>query len=143
RIVRRLPACPRHQATCSQVGWLVFAVALLLAAPSTGRAHPGDLDPSFGTGGIVTTSFGTAVVNAGGIALQADGKIVAVGSAGAPSAFALARYNPNGNLDTSFGTGGTMTTSFGAGSAAAAVALQGDGKIVAAGSTDTGIENIF
>ncbi len=50
------------------------------------------------------------------MALQADGKIVAVGSSGRPSLgedFALARYNPNGSLDTSFSGDGKQTTDFG------------------------------
>ena len=68
------------------------------------------------------------------MALQGDGKIVAVG---APlrrrSDFALARYNPNGSLDTSFSGDGRQTTDFARSSAAIGVALQGDGKIVAVG----------
>ncbi len=71
------------------------------------------------------------------MALQGDGKIVAVGRSG-PSLsggdFALARYNPNGSLDTSFSGDGKQTTDFG-GSAdgASEVAIQANGKIVAAG----------
>ena len=64
-----------------------------------------------------------------------DGKIVAVGDAAAPRGdFALARYNPNGSLDTSFSGDGKQTTDFGGGDGANGVALQGDGKIVAVGS---------
>ncbi len=50
-----------------------------------------------------------------GVALQANGKIVVVGSPriGRTSAFALARYNPNGSLDTSFSGDGKQTTDFG------------------------------
>ena len=66
------------------------------------------------------------------MALQGDGKIVAVGRAGAGD-FALARYNPNGSLDTSFSGDGKQTTDFGGSDAANGVALQGDGKIVAVG----------
>jgi uncharacterized delta-60 repeat protein len=47
--------------------------------------------------------------------------------------FALARYKMDGSLDMTFGTGGKVTTDFVAGSTAEAVALQTDGKIVAAG----------
>ena len=48
--------------------------------------------------------------------------------------FALARYNPNGSLDTSFAGDGKLTTDFGgAPSAPTAVAIQADGKIVAVG----------
>ena len=56
------------------------------------------------------------------MALQADGKIVAVGSTstGSDGDFALARYNPNGSLDTSFSGDGKQTTDFGLASAAKA-----------------------
>ena len=68
------------------------------------------------------------------MALQGDGKIVAVGAAARPrNDFALARYNPNGSLDTSFSGDGKQTTDFGGSDGASGVALQGDGKIVAVG----------
>jgi uncharacterized delta-60 repeat protein len=75
------------------------------------------------------------------VALQPDGRIVAAGFAGATgSNFALARYSPNGSLDTTFSGDGKQTTNVGvvdsdSGSdgGAAGVALQGDGKIVLAG----------
>ena len=56
---------------------------------------------------------------ANGVALQGDGKIVAVGAPAAPARpdFALARYNPNGSLDTSFSGDGKQTTDFGGGDA--------------------------
>jgi len=67
--------------------------------------------------------------------IQPDGKIiVAGGSSGFPgSDFALARYKPNGSLDATFSGDGKQTTDFGSADAANAVALQADGKIVAAG----------
>ena len=69
------------------------------------------------------------------MALQPDGKIVAVGRVGG-GGFAIARYNPNGTLDPSFSGDGKQTTSFCAGdcSGATAVAIQADGKIVVVGS---------
>jgi uncharacterized delta-60 repeat protein len=103
----------------------------------------GSLDPSFGSGGMVTTSFGATSDIANAIVLQPDGKIVVAGysfllSVG-PSAFALARYTADGTLDPSFGAGGKVTTDFGpGGSTAWAVALQPDGKIVAAGTAGPG-----
>jgi uncharacterized delta-60 repeat protein len=70
------------------------------------------------------------------VALQ-GGKIVlaGTGSLGGTGGndFALARYKPNGSLDTSFSGDGKLTTDFGTGDAANAVVLEGDGKIVAAG----------
>jgi uncharacterized delta-60 repeat protein len=93
------------------------------------RYHPdGTLDTSFGTGGMVTTGLELAFA----LVVQADGKLVAAGVAGQD--FGLARYNPNGTLDASFGTGGTVTTDFaGDSDAAHALAVQPDGKLVAAG----------
>jgi uncharacterized delta-60 repeat protein len=96
----------------------------------------GTLDTTFGTGGKVTTDFGTVQDEAFALAVQPDGKLVAAGAAGGPGDFALARYNPDGTLDTSFGTGGKVTTDFGGFDQVAAVAVQADGKLVAAGTTE-------
>ena len=65
----------------------------------------GSLDTSFGGTGQVSTYLGTGAVMAEDVAVQPDGKIVAVGFVGGQ--FALVRYNANGTLDTSFGTNGT------------------------------------
>ena len=76
----------------------------------------GSLDSSFGTGGKTTTDFFGDIDLAFGVALQTDGKIIAVGTAVKPLSdrletyFALARYNTNGTLDSSFGTGGKVTS---------------------------------
>jgi len=92
----------------------------------------GALDTSFGSGGKVTTDFGGSYHPDGfSVALQPDGKIVVAGYAGGD--FALARYNSDGALDTSFGSGGKVTTDFGGSDAGYSVALQPDGKIVVAG----------
>ena len=157
------------------------------------RYNPnGSLDTSFSGDGKQTTDFG-GLGDPGetGVAIQANGKIVAVGATGGTvrdSEFALARYNPNGSLDTSFsgrrqaddrirglrrgkwggapggtarssrsGAGGLNSdfalarynangsldpsfsgdgrqlTNFGGDDGALGMALQGDGKIVAAG----------
>ena len=107
----------------------------------------GSLDTSFDTDGKVTTSFGsdarTDLVNA--IVIQFDGKIVAGGSAADATTdrFALTRYNTDGSLDTSFGTDGKVTTAIGARDIANAIAIQSDGKIVAAGSTHRGSDRDF
>jgi uncharacterized delta-60 repeat protein len=114
---------------------LAVCIALavgLLVVPA--QAAPGDLDLSFGTGGKVTTDFGPISNSATAIAIQADGKLVVVGSSGSFD-FALARYNADGSLDASFGTGGKVTTDIGLFDEAFAVAIQADGKIVAAGGT--------
>jgi uncharacterized delta-60 repeat protein len=72
------------------------------------------------------------------VVIQPDGKIVVAGGAYPLFTFLgnfkVARYNPNGSLDASFGDGGIVTTIFPAGSYASDVALQSDGKIIAAGT---------
>jgi len=93
---------------------------------------PGDLDHSFGSAGVVRTDFGGSDL-ANAVAVQPDGKIVAAGTTG--TAFALARYNADGSLDTSFGSGGKVTTTIGPRDAANAILLQPDGKIVVAGGS--------
>ena len=125
----------------------LLAVALLLPFAPPNRVHvrahelaaelaTGDLDSTFGNGGKVTTDFSGEPDAASGMALQPDGRIVVVGQDGSNSSgiVALARYNSNGGLDTSFGTGGKVTISVGAASSAAAVALQSDGRIIVGGS---------
>jgi uncharacterized delta-60 repeat protein len=117
-------------------------VLALLLVPSA-QAKPGALDPTFGTGGTVTTAIG-ASSTAAALALQPDGKLVAAGASSSSVSgpvFALARYNPNGALDSGFGSGGKVTTAFGSlGDQAFSLTVQGDGKLVAAGfhRTDSG-----
>ncbi len=100
----------------------------------------GSLEPSFGDDGKVLTAIGDWTA-ATAIAMQADGRIVVAGTAtvGGSSRFALARYDANGALDASFGSGGVTTNSvLGVDDAIRAVALQGDGKIVVAGDALNG-----
>jgi uncharacterized delta-60 repeat protein len=94
----------------------------------------GSLDPSFSGDGKQTLdlAFGE-FAEAHGVAIQADGKIIAVGDSFDFAGFALARFNPNGSLDTSFSGDGLQTTDFGVGAVGRKVALQSDGKIVAVG----------
>src|SRR5213076_1055916 len=89
----------------------------------------GSLDPSFGTGGIVSTDLGAAG-QGNAAAVQPDGRIVVVGqsTSGAITTTVLVRYNPDGTLDPSFGSGGIVSIDLGANAVATAVALQGDGK---------------
>jgi uncharacterized delta-60 repeat protein len=92
----------------------------------------GMLDPTFGDDGRVITNLTDGTDQANGVVIQPNGKIVAAGGAG--SRFGLARYRPNGYLDPVFGSDGTVTTDFPqGGDVALDVALQSDGKIVAAG----------
>jgi uncharacterized delta-60 repeat protein len=107
----------------------------------------GQLDASFGTNGVVTTDLRTSQAGFGrdrvnDAVLQPDGKIVVVGWAeywyGAPfpgSNYALARYNSDGTLDTTFdGDGKLVMPSFGWHNSIAAVAVKPDGEIVFAGN---------
>jgi uncharacterized delta-60 repeat protein len=102
------------------------------------RYNPdGSLDPSFGSGGKVVTDFSGSVDEAQGIAIQTDGKIVVAGAAFSPGFgfnIGVVRYNTNGSLDSSFGTGGKVATPVDLGCIAAAVAIQADGKILAVGN---------
>src|SRR5215475_8492217 len=85
---------------------LLVIAAIALALPLLARAAAGDLDPSFGTGGKVLTDFAGSNDNVADLVLQPDGKIIAGGSAGPHGA--LARYNADGSLDPSFGSGGKL-----------------------------------
>ena len=104
----------------------------------------GSFDTSFNGGGTMTNGYvftaipglssGQASVR--GVALQSDGKIIAVGygtSSGQIRAVVL-RYNANGSLDQTFGTSGFIITSFGSGDTQASrVVVQPDGRIVVVG----------
>lgn len=95
----------------------------------------GALDGSFGSGGVIRPDFGLSSANA--VIVQADGKLVVAGLGFLPnrsSDFVVARYNPDGSLDASFDGDGRVFTDFGYGDSAYALAIQRDGKIIAAGN---------
>jgi uncharacterized delta-60 repeat protein len=96
----------------------------------------GTLDTGFGgASGYVATDFGQTQDAAHDLAIQADGKIVVVGTASGD--FALARYGTDGALDTSFAEDGRTTTDFGdVADVAFAVVIQPDGKILAVGKAN-------
>jgi uncharacterized delta-60 repeat protein len=103
------------------------------------RVNPdGSLDQTFGNGGKVL------MVDEGGldaVALQNDGKLIVLGFDNSVySPFVLLRFQANGSLDTTFGSGGTVTTTFGGSSTSGAdLVFQADGKLLAAGLTSTDI----
>jgi uncharacterized delta-60 repeat protein len=105
----------------------------------------GSLDESFSGDGRQTTDFSPAGDQATAVALQPDGRIVVAGSAGAPGAadFAVARYNADGSLDTSFSADGRLTIDFGEESASSGVAVAGDGAIVVVGVAGVGRDADF
>lgn len=116
-------------------GKIVAAGSYGWVSPEHGRLArylpDGSLDPSFADDGLAE-----APIDIAGIAIQPDGKIVTAGWVGTMYAtdFALARFHPNGSLDRSFGEDGKVTTDFsGSPDLANALALQPDGKIIAAG----------
>jgi uncharacterized delta-60 repeat protein len=123
------------------------AVATLTLAAGGAQASGGVLDPSFASGGKVLTDLGVKSYDgASAVVVQADGKIVVAGSSKAKGKgvdFALVRYTTSGKLDSSFGTGGKVLTDFGKVDRLAAVALQADGKIVAAGDTGEILSETF
>ncbi|MCB9430637.1 MAG: hypothetical protein H6668_01520 [Ardenticatenaceae bacterium] len=116
----------------------LLLLLLTLSHPPTTHALPGDLDLTFGNNGMVTTQIGNGASSGQAVAIQADGKIVV------PLQYAdatLARYNPDGTLDSTFGTGGIATP--GLGIKPAEVAIRDDGKIVVAGTFKAGSSGEF
>lgn len=100
--------------------------------------NTGTPDTTLGGNGIVITDLGHNET-ANSVAVQTDGKIILAGKrdSGTASDFLLVRYNSNGSLDTGFGDGGKIISDLDSSSEAAVdVTLQGDGKILAAGSKD-------
>ena len=96
----------------------------------------GTLDPSFGSGGVVTTPFVDGQAEDYDLALTPGGRILAVGYDA--DELALARYLPDGQLDAAFGAGGTVRTDVdGTGgwqwAAGHGVAVEPDGRIDVAG----------
>ena len=82
------------------LGRFLLAVVCVSLGAATSWAAPGDLDPTFGTGGKVTTAVSSLGDDAYAIVFQPDGKLVAAGGAYSPttyaSNFALARYDATG-----------------------------------------------
>jgi uncharacterized delta-60 repeat protein len=184
-------------------GLLAFGLTFggnVAQAQTIGGHHAGTLDPTFGTGGTVTTNFGgvsvsplTAIEQSNGniavitgigngvpgdedfalvrytsngtligttraaffndginspgaVAVQSNGNIVVAGTASGtnqPNVFAIARFTPNGQLDTSFGDGGLVTTDIsGVFPSVSAVIVQPNGQIVVGGVSGSGHKNV-
>jgi uncharacterized delta-60 repeat protein len=98
----------------------------------------GSLDPSFGNGGNLATSVTAGDDRAAAIAVQRDGKFLVAGASAedGDADWFVARFNPNGTLDATFGQAGVAV--FDAGGSpeaeAADVALYPDGRIAVAGT---------
>jgi uncharacterized delta-60 repeat protein len=105
----------------------------------------GRLNPAFGNHGTIT-SGPNVPASAAGVATQTDGKIVAVGDSTTTGGIVVVRYNPDGSLDQSFGTGGVVNAVIGNSDFFGSVVVQSDGKIViAAEAMDpvTGLSDIL
>jgi uncharacterized delta-60 repeat protein len=100
----------------------------------------GSLDTTFGVNGVVQGPFTVSSDRICTLAIQANGKLVGVGTHNL-AGFSLARYNSDGSLDTTFGTGGEATTTINSSGTSQAVALQADGRIIAAGSAPSSTTN--
>ncbi len=123
----------------AQFATLINSGSTTVVTPPTNPVKSiGALDPTFGTAGLVAHDVG--FTDTVGVALQADGKTVIAGTVGAsPSEeFGLTRYNADGTLDTTFGSGGVVNTTFaGTDDAATAVDVLPSGQILVAGTATT------
>lgn len=115
--------------------FFILGVALLSTGQPAASAADGDLDATFGNGGVVAIDNAANLSDqARAVAVQADGKIVVGGeiAAAPPDGFAiLNRLNPDGSLDTSFGSGGKI---IGPQMTLGGLAILPDGKILTVGS---------
>ncbi len=121
---------------------LFFYLMGLSAAPGS----PSFLDPTFGHGGSVLIPITGTNQIARDVAIQSDGKLIIAGYDKWRTDdydVILARVNADGSLDTAFGTNGVVTSPLSSGhDTAYAVAVQPDGKIVAAGITNIGGDTV-
>lgn len=112
---------------------LFFLLICLMSALPSVQAAPGDLDPNFGVGGIVTYRLNDLEDTFQGVVVQTDGKIVVTGKNGNGKIIVI-RYNANGSFDTSFANGGIyVAANITVFASSTAIALQPDGKIVVSG----------
>src|SRR3954469_24255215 len=135
-----------HRGEGRVVGKLSRAVPVALAAmaiaTAPAAASPGDLDPTFSNDGWDAQAI-HGFTSGNAMTVQADGQIVGVGAphpTRGTHLFRVLRYLPDGTLDPGFGDGGKVDVGFengatNADASAAALAVQGDGKIVVVGVT--------
>jgi len=128
---------------------VVLLVCAALLSSALAMAQAGSLDPTFGSGGIVTTpgaqcGGGAPAINCV-LAIQSNGKIVVAGSNVPPpenTAITLARYNTDGSLDSTFGNAGIVAFNTDNGGPPFGLAIQSDGKIVFAAPNNI-VLNVF
>ena len=123
----------------------LLSVLLMLCLSYSLVAQDGILDLTFGENGFVITDIDEFNDVANEVKVQSDGKIIVSGftSNGIKDFFCLARYHPDGVLDSEFGEGGIVVTEFSSTSVSATMALQSDGKILLGGHTWGGAANEF
>jgi uncharacterized delta-60 repeat protein len=131
-----------RQHRSAPTAFLIAIVATLLLA-ATANAASSDLDPTFGSGGIVKTGLGFGGDSANGVVVQPDGKVVAVGRSQtddfSDDQFIFSRYLDNGALDPTFGLGGQAFVEYSSDEFQPLdIALQPDGKILATGYRESG-----
>ena len=131
------------------VSWIVVAAVWPESqAALNENPAPGDLDPRFGVDGVVVTptAADSGADHQNGLAIQRDGKILVggesdMGEPGGGFQWRMTRYTREGDIDVTFGAGGTVLTSMasvgGYDERMVSLAVQRDGKIVAAGSIQT------
>lgn len=119
---------------------LIFAIGIFVLFAGFAVAAPGDLDSTFGTGGVVTQTFGIRT-EASGLAIQRDAKIVVAGrrcvTRNSACDFILARLMKDGALDKSFGSRGLVVSNL-LNENSKAVAVDAAGKVYAAGFSKSG-----
>lgn len=132
------PVAVQHDCKTITVGYLLGTASKHFAVARYNLE--GGLDTGFGNNGIVTTPVGTSDAQARAAAVQPGGRIVVAGesSNGIDTDMAVVRYNPDGSLDATFGAGGKVITPGAGNERAVAVAIQPDGKIIVAGTVDSG-----
>ena len=128
----------RFATRCRELGAATIILAFFASQPMA-QAADGDLDPTFGNGGMVLTDINRSTDIGNAVAIQPDGKLIVVGTSYKNNDFSgedfvVTRYNTNGTLDATFGRGGKVRTDFpGLAAIPSSVVLQPDGKIVVAG----------
>lgn len=119
-----------------------FAAALIALAPLAAPAAPGDLDPTFGTGGLVRDPMPDSGARATGVAIDGDGRIVVAGTSFVnviDGNVGVLRLDPDGSPDATFGSGGRVSAGYapGSGEEAYGVVVQADGRIAVGGTSFT------
>lgn len=126
----------------SSIAAVLLGIGALLAPIAS--AAPGDLDPSFGSGGSARFFPGKEAIALNGVAVQPDGKVVMTGVDIPTGNLLVVRLLENGSFDAGFGTGGIVSAPFPGGfGAGSTVAIQPDGKIVVAGAAQGAVNADF